>query len=381
MKYFFYTLCLLCLANSCTTNKEYLSRSDQDNTLFEAVKSINKNKKDSAALQALPQLYQQAQERNLRKINSYYTSNDLTKWNKILTAYQTLQSMYSVIVESDAASSRVSPKNYQQNIMEVKEEAAADYYNQATDLTEKGGRENARTAYGYFKKANTYVPNYKDATAKMEETFQNAIINVVVYPVQDNSYFINSGWGTFGYNFSNEYFQLRLIRELKGVNSNSYPARFYSDLEARQNNIKADWDINLILRNIFIPRPQISNYSRQVSRQIEAGRDSSGKIRYTTVYATLNISRRFFNAKASMEINITDFTTRKNIVLNTFNEEYRWNDEHATYSGDSRALSSTDWAIINNSRFDEPRREDVLNELYLKLYPQVKNKIIQAVDW
>lgn len=36
-----------------------------------------------------------------------------------------------------------------------------------------------------------------------------------------------------------------------------------------------------------------------------------------------------------------------------------------------------------HTRYSEPRREDVLNELYRKLYPQVKNKgfIYAKLDW
>ena len=82
-----------------------------------------------------------------------------------------------------------------------------------------------------------------------------------------------------------------------------------------------------------------------------------------------------------MEINITDISTRKSIVYNSFREDYRWQEEHANYSGDSRALSASDWRLINNSNYNEPRKEDVLNELYRKIYPQVKNKITYAVDW
>ena len=36
---------------------------------------------------------------------------------------------------------------------------------------------------------------------------------------------------------------------------------------------------------------------------------------------------------------------------------------------------------MNNSNYNEPRKEDVLNELYRKLYPQIKNRISYAVDW
>jgi hypothetical protein len=130
-----------------------------------------------------------------------------------------------------------------------------------------------------------------------------------------------------------------------------------------------------------IPRPQTYTYSRNASQQVEVGRDSSGNRIYSTVHATVQITRQSFTARADMEINITDIKTRKNISYNTFSEDYRWEEEYATYNGDSRALNGNDWALINNNRFNEPRKEDVLNELYRKLYPQVKNKITYAVDW
>ena len=99
------------------------------------------------------------------------------------------------------------------------------------------------------------------------------------------------------------------------------------------------------------------------------------------MYATINVARQSFTANADMEINIIDIATRKNITHNTFREDYRWEEEHATYTGDSRALSANDWALINNSYYNEPRKEDVLNELYRKIYPQVKNEITNQVDW
>ena len=130
-----------------------------------------------------------------------------------------------------------------------------------------------------------------------------------------------------------------------------------------------------------IPRPTAYNYSRNVSQQVEAGRDTSGKTIYKTVYATINISKQSFTARGQMDVNITDAASRRNISYNTYSDDYRWEEEHATYSGDSRALSNNDWALINNSRYNEPRKEDVLNELYRKIYPQVKNRISYAVDW
>ena len=381
MKYIFYILSSLLVFASCTTSKDYLSRSDNDNTLFDAVKTLKKHSNDTTALNALPVLYTLAQQRNLRKINSYSSMKEPSRWDKIIAGYNTLQEMHNAIVDVDVASAVVTPVNYQQTIYDLKHQAAADYYTQATELLSRPGRDDAKKAYNYFKKADFWVPGYEDAKIKMDEAYQNAIVNVVINPVQDNSYFFNTGWGNYGYNYSNEYFQQTLVRELGGKNSTRYPARFYTDWEARRDNVQPDWEVNLTLRNMNIPRPQTYTYSRNASQQIETGRDTSGKIIYRTVYATINVARQSFTANADMEINIIDIATRKNITYNTYREDYRWEEEHATYTGDSRALSANDWALINNSYYNEPRKEDILNELYKSLYPQVKNRISNAVDW
>jgi hypothetical protein len=289
--------------------------------------------------------------------------------------------MHDAIMENDAASSVVTPVNYQSTIYDLKKQAAADQYAAGIEFLNKPGREEAKRAYNYFKKADKWVPGYQDAKLKMDEAYQHAILNVVINPVQDNSYFFNTGWGNYGYNFSNEYFQQTLVRELGGSNSNRYPARFYTDWEARRDQVQPDWQIDLTLRNMHIPQPLTYNYTRNVSQQIETGRDTSGRIIYKTAYATINVAKQSFTARADMEINITDLATHKNVVYYTFREDYRWEEEHATYTGDSRALSPNDWSMINNNYYNEPRREEVLQELYRKLYPQVKNKISYAVEW
>jgi len=381
MKYIFYTVLSLLVFVSCKTSKNYLERSGDDNTLYDAIKTLKKHSNDTAAVTALPVLYDLAQQRHLRKINSYTGSREISRWDKIIDEYTVLQNMHDAINEVDAAARLVTPVNYQQTIYDLKQQAAGDYYTEAELYLNKPGRDNAKKAWNYFKKSDRWVVDYKDAKSKTDEAYRNAIVNVQINPVQDNSFFFNTGWGNYGYNYSNEYFQQTLVRELGGKNSSRYPARFYTDWEARRDNVQPDWVVDLTLRNMYIPRPQTSSYRRNASKQIEVSRDSSGKPVYQTVYATVNISRQFFTARGEMEVNITDAASRKNISNTTYREDYQWQEEHATYSGDSRALSANDWALVNNTRYNEPRKEDVLNELYRKIYPQVKNRISYAVDW
>ena len=56
MKYIFFFLLSLFLLTGCKTSKDYLSRSDNDNTLFDAIKTLKKRNNDSTALNALPVL-------------------------------------------------------------------------------------------------------------------------------------------------------------------------------------------------------------------------------------------------------------------------------------------------------------------------------------
>ncbi len=381
MKQLFYTITTVLLIAGCKTSKDYLSRVDEDKTLFDVVKKLNKSSNDADALAALPVLYPKAQDRHLKKINTYNSYKEINRWDKILDEYATLQKMYDAISNSATAEKLVAATSYQNAIYDIKQSAAEDYYQQAQLFLAGSGRDNAKQAYSYFKKANQYVSNYKDTKAKMDEAYQNAIVNVQINPVQDNSFFFNTGWGNYGYNYSNEYFQRTLVRELGGTYSSRYPAKFYTEWEARRDNIQPDWVVDLTLRNIDIPRPSNNSYSRNVSKQIETGRDSSGKTIYQTAQATLYITRQSFTARGEMMVNISDVVTHKNISHNIVYEDYSWQEESATYSGDSRALSNSDWALVNNRINDIPGKEKILNELYRKIYPQVKNKITYAVDW
>jgi len=263
----------------------------------------------------------------------------------------------------------------------LKQLAAEDYYQLGESYFSNSGRDNAKKAYTAFKKADSWVINFKDAKVKMMDAYNSSIVNVMINPVQDNSFFFNTGWGNMGYNYSNEYFQQNLVRDLGGKYASRYPARFYTEWEARRDNVQPDWVVDLTLRNMEIPAPSVYNYSRNISKQIESGKDTAGKPIFQTVYATLAIQKQSFNARAQMDINIVEVSTRRNIAYNSFNDTYNWQQEVATYSGDRRALSNDDWAMVNNGNFNSPRREDILNRLYRNIYPQVKTRISNEVDW
>ena len=382
MKKFILPILTVLILSSCGSSKNYLERNDADRALQDVVKRLAKDKNDADALTALPILYSNIKIDHLAKIKSYSNSKDLNTFDNTIKQYEALQNAYNAIINNTAAFKLVNPQYFGTELLETKQAAAEATYSAADNYLAKQNREDAKRAYNLFKRADKYVPGFKDSRAKTNEAFEAAIINVLINRVEDNSYFFNSGWGNNGYNYSNQYFQESLVRDLQNTNSyNRYAARFYTDWDARRENVQPDWVVDLRLRDISIPYPIIYNYQRQASANVQEGKDTSGKPIYKTVYATLNLSRRSFDASAALEMNIRDIKTKRTISYRTFSNNYRWQEETGTYSGDSRALSSNDWAIINNNNYNNPRKEDVLEDLYRKIYPQVKNEITNKVDW
>ncbi len=364
---------------SCSSKKGYLDRNDADRSLQEAVRKINKNPDDEKAAEAIPQLYNLIKKKHLDQIDAYNQSQQLNKWDNILNEYEYLQAAYNAIMNAPAAFKLVNPESYSTNLVEVKDSAAAAYYENGNSYLDKPGRDNAKAAYAAYRKVGKFVPGYKDINEKMQKAYENAIINVIINPVQDNSFFSNNGWGNYGMNYSNEYFQQNLLRDLSNYGKN--PAKYYNEWDARRLNVTPDWIVDFRIKSILVPNPQTSYSSRNVNKQLQIGTDTSGRPVYKNVSATINITRTSFVSRANMEVNITDLITRKNMSYRNYNEEYKWEQESATFTGDRRALSQADWDLINNSGYNAPRKEEILVELYKKIYPMVLTQIRQAVSW
>ncbi len=381
MKKIFYLLVFLTTFSSCKTSRDYLSRSNEDQSVFDAVKWLNKHPTDANAITAIPLLYAKAQERHNQKIALFETDPELSKYDKLFKEYNILQNMYAAIITSEPASKLLTPVSYDKELNTLRKSAAQDYYLQGFEYLDKPGRDNARMAYMAFDKSTSWIKKYKDADQRKEEAYQNGTINILVNTIQDNS-FSTDGWGNSSLRFTNETFQHNLIRDLGGAYAVHYPAKFYDEWNMQKEGVNPDWIVDLNLRYLDLPKPSINFFTRPVSKNVEVSKDTLGRPVYQTVYANLYIQKNEFRARAQMELVITDRGTRKTVYTNTYSQEYHWEKEYGKFEGDGRALSSSDWAIINNKNYnDAPAREEVIGELYRKLFPDIKYAISNRVAW
>ncbi|MEO6187338.1 MAG: hypothetical protein ABIO82_07210 [Ginsengibacter sp.] len=381
MKKLIYGLSLLTfLLWSCSSSRNMIATTQEDKALLSAIKKLDKKPTDDDLRDTIAALYENAAKVHLENIKVYNTLTEADKWDKIIREFRSLQHLSDVINTSNAARSILHPPAYEAKIEVASQNAAKDYYEKGEAHMQSDDKESFYDAYTAFKKSQEFVPDYRDAKKQMDIAYQKSVLNVVINPVTDNSIYYNSaGWNRFGNSFDNDYLQRNLARDLGGTYTKNAPAHFYTDREAQRANVEPDLFVDLTWINLDIPIPYTSSYSRNVSKQIEKGRDTSGHVLYETVSATLYITKKYFTATGDLESRITDAVTGNPVHNNRYNARFDWQQEYATYQGDSRALSGYDLSILNNNNYMVPRKEDVLTELYQRIYPQVKNGIYNAV--
>lgn len=376
MNKYLYSLLFVFVLSSCGNSRYAKTQTPEDKALLAAIKKVEKNPSDTASQNSLMELYNDAATQHLNNIDVYKKLNAENKWPKILQEYDALERLNKTVNNSKIATKYIKPISFTAEIQMTRNEAAQDYYNLGMDYLQNNDKQSARHAYTLFNRSAELVPNFKDVKRQLSLAKEKSTLNIVINPIRDESrYYSSLGSNRFGNSFNNDYLQRNLVRDLGGEYSANSFARYFTDRDASRNRVDVDWVVDLTWIDLEIPRPYSRQYNRNVSKEIKVGTDTSGKAVYETVTGTLYITQQYFTARGELESRVTDAHTGDNVNLNRYSSTVDWKQEYATYRGDARALSNQDKAILNNQPLREPRREDILDELFQKIYPQAKNNL------
>jgi hypothetical protein len=372
-------LMLALLFAACGSSK-FQAYTSADKPLFAAINELNKHPENAKAQNDLRVLFEQAIARHENAIDVYSQGTDEKRFDKILNELSALQHMYTSLQMVPGTFKIVEPKSYLQQIESTKQEAAEYFYAAGKELMAENTRESDLGAHEAFKRSNQYISGYKDVQKLIKESYESGIVNVVINPIEDDNLFYTSVTAPdFRYRATD--YQESLVRELGGRNANIVPARFYTERDAQREQITADWIVDVRWRNITVDRAVPHQYNRQVSKSVQVGTDTSGKAIYKTVYATLYITQRSYNVQGGLDFQISDMGANNYVDQGLLTDYVNWTEAYATYSGDSRALSSEDWMLINNRGRNDlygPTKADVLNTLMRKIYPDLRRRIQNA---
>lgn len=367
------------LLASCRGSRQ-TTRSDEKD-LSTLINRLNKKGGDDKVIADIKEVYNSAFQKSNQRIENYQYENALQKWDKLIPELEGLQRMYNIISNNAYALRMVKPVNLYQQLLSTKDSAASDFYLYGTEQMQQQQRENLKEAYYAFEKASRYAPNYKNTKTLMKEVYQRAIVNVLINTIQYDDFGMNN-WGWNAYNNYDRMIHSNIIRDLGAQTASNIPARFYDEYELRRQGKSPELVVDLVWRNLRFDYPRDYSQSYNRSKQIETGRDTANKPIYQTVTGVVYITRRELNANADMNIVITDAVNRTQIKWDRLPAEYRYTYEFAEYSGDRRALESSDLNLINRSRNQPlPTKEDAMKEMMQRIYNDLVSRIRNTANW
>lgn len=378
MKVLFSAIIVLLLVNSCSTTsqlKKYYTY--EDKTVFDLIERLKKNPNDKEATDQLPLAYKAAADKRKEITTVYKEGEPGERWLNILKEAEVMQQMYNQVKSNPAASKALpNPWDPAAAMLRAKQNAAKEFYDLGLQYMNYDNRQSATTAYNYLSKANGVIPGYQNVSTLMREAQERATIKVQVNPVQYYQY----NWSYWG--FQSDWLQDQMVRDL---NAQSFrDVRFYTGWQASAQRIYADRIVDLNFTELYVAPVRIDRNTVRRSAQIQTGTTKSipAKPVYETVYATVTITRRIMQNRATLECRIFDQVSGNNILYDRFPDNYVWQVETATYRGDARALTPEDLRMINNSgNQNPPSRNEVADRLIRSCYSLLLNRIRNGVQF
>lgn len=374
-----FSILLLLYLYSCGPSnhlKKYYTPEDQ--TVFDLVERLKKNAADKEAATLLPEAYTVAA--NKRKgitQTDYKTLSPGDRYVQMIKEWSIMQQMFDQVNAVPAAKA-VIPNLWDPGpaIAGAKQKAAKEYYNQGLEYLNYNNRQAAANAYDYFAKANKIVPGYENVSSLMLEALERSTIKVWVKPA---GYYRNN-WNYWGY--QNDWLQQQMVSDL---NAQSYrDTRFYTDWDLNRQQVQPDRIVDLNFTEIYVGQVYSERYKIERSKQIQTGTTKSIPAQpvYKTVYATVFVTRKYMQSRASLECRIYDYATGRNLLFDRFPNTDDWRVETATYTGDRQALTPEDWDKINNrGNNNPPTRNEIADRLIRNCYSSLLNRIKTGVKF
>lgn len=355
------TALFVCLTYfSCKSTTKLYDEGKYERAFYSAVDDLKKNPSNTSARQVLPDAYEQASNQLLNSISTAKSGTQTgEKIDRVYNSYSALQKMYNAVNTSSVLRGLVEPVDYANDLSNAAEQGAAFHYDRGRGFINQGDKKNAQKAYEDFKITEKYIPGYKDVSQLKEEAFDAAITNVVVNNMQQQ-------FG--GYSINGAFLETDILNSLNSTGRNYYYI-FYRLNDAQFKQVRVDQFMDLMMYDIWFGNLATDTYSYDVSKTIKETIPDTKETRSTTVTATVRVTRRIIDSRAAMDCRISDAQSRRIIFTERFPARYTWEKLTGSYTGDSRALSDKDKAIINGAYNNPPD----YNELYRELTRQIMN--------
>lgn len=352
---------------ACKSTQKLYEQGQYDRAVYSALDDLRKRPDNSTAASILPQAYNEAQSKYEQSIAAAQNGSvTAQKLDLIYRNYLALQKMYDAIAATPASFNHVNARNYNSELSTAAEAAAEFRYNEGNAFLQRGDRISARRAYENFQAVSSYIKGYRDVDELMARAYDIAIVNVIVdkFDQRFDNYSVNGA-----------YFQNDIVSRLNSI-GNSHYYRFFNFNEPRAREVRADQFMDINVYDIWFGQMAVNRDSYTVTKDItEKDPKDEKKTRTTTVSATVSVTRRVIDSRASMDYRIMDAASRQMVGSDRLFARYTWEKLTGSYTGDQRALSDKDWAIIRGAFNNQPSYDELYRELTRQLMNQFDSRV------
>lgn len=371
-----YTILLIGMlaAIGCRTASKAFKKGDYTDAVELGVKKLQKDPNDAETKNLVQQSYAYTVSDHEDRIRVLSNSKSASRFDDIYSEYAALQHLYTVIHQYPAVAQLINATDYSGYLATYGDKAAAVHEQRADQWTNEGTKEAYREAYHEFNRAMGYRPDDLDLRKKRDMAFDAAVTNVVVAPVQSYN----------GYQYSSYYqlqnFQRDILHTIAASVNNEF-VRFYTDFDARAQQVAPDQVMELSFSRITIGRPYDKKSTREVSKEVVSKetvykKDSVVK-EYTTIKARITTTQRTLLSQGDLFITVRD-PQGQIIWSDRFTGEHKWQTQFSSYTGDERALEEADKKQLGEGAHDrQPSDDEILDALISQirsdLYYRLRN--------
>lgn len=344
---------------------------DYNNAIQTSIDNLarNKTKKGNQEyIYLLEEAFKKNTERELKRIEFLKNDENPAHFETIYRSYTNLRDIQERIrpllplpIHNENRNARFSFDDYQNEILDSKDDLSEYLYDNASDLLKNASRkEDYRKAYDDFVYLEEINPGFDDTKLKIEEAHTKGQDYVRVNLVNDSEQIIPS----------------KLQEEL--LNFNTYGLdNLWTKYHAKPlSNVTYDFEMKLSIKGVNISPEQINEKQIIKERQIKDGhkfavdtegnvvRDSLGnKIKvdkFKTVKCNFYQFTQFKSAQVIGVVDFTDLSNQQSINAYPLSSEYVFEHVYANYDGDKRALENDLVQLLGLASVPFPSNEQMV---------------------
>lgn len=369
----FYLLLIAATAfiTGCKTATKSYNKGDYASAIELGVKKLQKDPSDYETKELVKSAYSFAVNQREEAIRNLSKSSADNRYEAILREYTELQDLYSTIQQSPVAANAVNPRNYSEYVQTYRDKSADIHLENAEKWMDEGTKVAFRNAYNEYRSALRYRDNLVIRT-KRDEAYNAAITKVLVVPIQN--------YGGYSYNSSYQLqqFQNDVMRTL-AYNMTDNFVKFFSEWDLQNKDLVPNQILEMNLGRIRIGQPYDEQTKRESTKEVVVKetvykKDSVVK-EYGKVKAIVTTTKRTLLSEGDLYLSLRDPKGRT-LWTDRFTGQHRWQTEFSTYTGDERALTENDKALLNkNNNNNTPREDEIMNELYRQIQNDLSSRL------